>query len=58
MKHKTFICFSLFLALILFACSKDSNPLPQKETLPEEQTAANNSVGGMQLSGVGFYATW
>ena len=57
MKHKTFICFSLFLALILFACSKDSNPLPQKETLPEEQTAANNSVGGMQLSGVGFYAT-
>ena len=56
MKHKTFICLSFFLAVILFACSKDNDPVSQKETLPEEQTSANNS-GATQISGVGFYAT-
>ena len=56
MKHKTFICLSFFLAVILFACSKDNNPVSQKEALPEEQTSANIS-GATQLSGVGFYAT-
>jgi hypothetical protein len=57
MKHKTFICLSFFLAVILFACSKDNNPLSQKETLSEEQTSANNSTVATKLSGVGFYAT-
>lgn len=57
MKHKTFICLSFFLAVILFACSKDNKPMSQKETLPEEQTSANNSAGATQISGVGFYAT-
>ena len=57
MKHKTFICLSFFLAVILFACSKNSNNVSQKETLPEAQTAANISAGAAQISGVGFYAT-
>ena len=57
MKHKTFISLSFFLAVILFACSKDNNPLSQKETLSEEQTSANNSTGATQISGIGFYAT-
>jgi len=57
MKHKTFICLSFFLAVILFACSKDNNPVSQKETLSEEQTAANNSTGATQIAGVGYYAT-
>jgi hypothetical protein len=56
MKHKTFICLSFFLAVILFACSKDNNSVSQKETLSEEQTSANIS-GATQISGVGFYAT-
>ena len=45
MKHKTFISLSFFLAVILFACSKDNNPISQKETLSEEQMAANNGAG-------------
>jgi hypothetical protein len=57
MKQKTFICLSLFLAVIFFACSKDNNPVSPKDTLSEEQTAANNSAGATQISGVGFYAT-
>jgi hypothetical protein len=57
MKHKIFICLSLFLAVILLACSKDNNSVSQKETLTEEQTSANNSAGATQISGVGFYAT-
>ena len=57
MKHKTFICLSFFLAVILFACSKNSNTGSQNERLPEEQTAANISAGATQISGVGFYAT-
>ena len=57
MKHKTSICLSFFLAVILFACSKNSNNVSQKETLPEAQTAANISAGAAQISGVGFYAT-
>ena len=57
MKHKTFISLSLFLAVILFACSKNNNTVSQKETLSEEQTSANNSSGATQISGVGFYAT-
>ena len=57
MKHKTFICLSFFLVVILFACSKNSNNVSQKETLPEAQTAANISDGAAQISGVGFYAT-
>ena len=57
MQHKTFISLSLFLAVILFSCSKDNNPLSQKETLSEEQTTANNSTGAAQLSGIGYYAT-
>ena len=57
MKHKTFIYLSFFLAVILFACSKDSNPLSKKETQSEEQTTASRSTGATQISGVGFYAT-
>ena len=57
MKHKIFIYLSFLLAVSLFSCSKDNNPLSQKETLTEEQTAANNSAGATQISGVGFYAT-
>jgi hypothetical protein len=29
----------------------------QRETLSEEQTAANNSAGATQISGIGYYAT-
>jgi hypothetical protein len=57
MKHKTFIYLSFFLAVIFFACSKDNNPVSPKETLPEEQTVANNNSGATLISGVGFYAT-
>jgi len=57
MKHKTFICLSFFVAVILFACSKNNNTVSQKEILPEEQTSANISAGATQISGVGFYAT-
>jgi len=57
MKHKIFICLSFFLAVILFACSKDNNTAPRNETLQEEQTSANNSTGATQISGIGFYAT-
>ena len=57
MKHKTFISLGFFLAVILFACSKDNNSTSQKATLTEEQTAASNSAGATQISGVGFYAT-
>jgi hypothetical protein len=56
MKHKTFIYLSFFLAVILFACSKENNPVLQKEAQPEEQISANNN-GATQISGVGFYAT-
>jgi hypothetical protein len=56
MKHKIFIYLSFFLAVILFACSKDNNPLSQKETLTEEQTTANKGTGATQISGIGFYA--
>jgi len=57
MKHKTFISLSFFLVVILFACSKDNNPVSPKEILSEEQTAANNSAGATQIAGLGFYAT-
>lgn len=57
MKHKTFICLILLLAVILFSCSKNNNTVSQKETLNEEQTAANIGSGATQISGVGFYAT-
>ena len=57
MKHKIFICLSFFLANILFGCSKNNSTVLQKETLSEEQTAANDSPGATQISGVGFYAT-
>ena len=50
MKHKTFIYLSFFLAIILFSCSKNDNTVSQKETLFEEQTAANNSAGATQIS--------
>ena len=58
MRHKTFICLSLFIAVIFFACNKDNNTISQKEEIqPEEQTSASNSAGATQISGVGFYAT-
>jgi len=59
MKHKTFISLSFFLAVILFACSKDKNKATQKEIQTEEQSVANNASnsGATQISGVGFYAT-
>jgi hypothetical protein len=57
MKHKTFIYLNFLLAVILFACSKDNNPVSQKETLSEEQSSANISSGATQISGIGFYAT-
>ena len=57
MKHKTFISLVFFLAVIFFACSKDNNPISQKETLSEEQAAANNRTGVTQISGIGYYAT-
>ena len=58
MKQKTFISLSFLLAVILFACSKGNNPISQKETLSEEQTAANiNAAGATQISGIGFFAT-
>src|SRR5688572_31172943 len=56
-KHRTFIYLSFFVAVILFACSKNNNTVSQKETLPEEQTTANNSAGATQISGIGYYAT-
>ena len=58
MKHKTFIYLSFFLAVIIFACSKENNSVSQKQKLPEEQTTANNrEEGATQISGIGFYAT-
>ncbi|HEX6169855.1 MAG TPA: hypothetical protein VFZ33_09180, partial [Chitinophagaceae bacterium] len=57
MKHKNFICLGLFLAVILLACSKNNNTASLKETLPEEQTSANNGAGATQISGIGYYAT-
>ena len=57
MKHKTFIYLSFFLAVILFACTKDNNSVSQKETPTEEQTTANNSTGATPISGIGYYAT-
>jgi hypothetical protein len=57
MKHKNFICLSLFMAVILFACSKNNSTVSQKETLSEEQSSANINAGATQISGVGFYAT-
>jgi hypothetical protein len=54
MKHKTLISLRFFLALILWACSKDNSAV-SKETQPEEQTSANNSAGATQISGVGFF---
>ena len=36
MKHKTFIYLSFFLAVILFACSKDNKPFSKNEVLSEE----------------------
>ena len=57
MKHKTFISLSFFLAVIFFACSKDNSPASQQKLQPEEQTAANNNAGAIQISGIGFYAT-
>ena len=60
MKHKTFIYLSFFLAVILFACSKNNDTVSQKETLPEEQTIANNSAnnsGATQIAGIGYYAS-
>ena len=55
MKHKIFIYLSFFLAVILFACSKDNNSVSQKETVPEEQTTASRSTGATQISGVGSF---
>jgi hypothetical protein len=56
MKYKTFVCFSIFLTVILFACSKHNNSvLETKQALQVEQTSANNN-GAIQISGVGFYA--
>jgi len=55
MKHKSFMYLSFVLAVIFFACSKNSNTAPQNEILQEEQTSANNSAGATQLSGVGFF---
>ena len=55
MKHKTFICLSFFLALILYACSKDNSSVSPKEIQIEEQTAANNNGGAKQISGVGLF---
>lgn len=55
MKQKTFICLSFFLAVILFACSKNNKTVPPQIT--EEPSSANNSAGATQISGVGFYAT-
>ena len=57
MKQKTFICLSVFLAIILFACSKDNNLISQKETISEVQTTANISAGATQISGLSWYAT-
>lgn len=57
MKQKTFIYLSLFLTVILFACSKDKSSIPQRGTVSQEETIASNSAGATQLSGVGFYAT-
>ena len=57
MKHKIFICLSMFIAIILFAYSKDNNQVSKKETVPEEQTAAYNSAGATQISGLSVYAT-
>jgi len=57
MKHKTFIFLSFFLAVILFACSKNNSTVSQKEILSEEQTSANTGVGATQMSGIGYYAT-
>ena len=58
MKHKTFICLSLLLAVILFSCSKKNSTVSQEETSAEEKTAANNSgAGATQIAGIGFYAT-
>ena len=58
MKHKTFISLSIFLAVILFSCSKNSNSTLQHETQPEEQNVANNenNNGAIQISGLGSYA--
>ena len=55
MKHKSVISLSIFLALILCACSKDNSPVSQTETPVEERTAVNNSNGATQISGVGLF---
>lgn len=58
MKHKNLVCLSFFLAVILFACSKDNNTALQKDIQPEEQNIANNAnnSGATQVSGMGTYA--
>ena len=56
MKYKTSIFLSFFLAIILFACSKDNNQVTQRKTITEEQASAYKG-GATQISGVGFYAT-
>ena len=56
MKHKTFICLSLFLAVIFFSCRKNINIESQKEILNIEQAAANIGAGATQISGIGYYA--
>ena len=55
MKHKTLIYLSFFLAVILFACSKDNKHLSKNEVLSEEQTAANNSKGATPISNNTIY---
>ena len=55
MKHKTFIYLSFFMAVILFACSKDNNTISQTETLRDERTTANIGAGATQISGIGYY---
>ena len=56
-KHKILICLGLFLAVLFFACSKDSNSVSQKEMQSDEQTSANNGAGATQISGIGYFAT-
>jgi hypothetical protein len=56
MKHKIFICLSIFFSVIFFACSKEKNSVVQKDQVTEPQIAARMN-GATQISGIGYYAT-
>ena len=54
LKCKPLISLVCFLAIIFPGCSKDNNPVIQKEKLSDEQLSADN-MGATQISGMGIF---